>query len=60
MFSVAQAVWGLSRVGGRQRVVNQRLTLVESGMALGAMVGELRKQRGLKENGGAGWAGWPT
>jgi tight adherence protein B len=57
VFAAAQAVWGLSRMGVAKRVVNQRLTLVESGMALGAIVGELRKRRGLKEN-GEGRMGW--
>jgi tight adherence protein B len=57
VFSAAQAIWGLSRMGVAKRVVNQRLTLVESGLALGAMVGELRKQRGLKET-GEGRMGW--
>ncbi|HKT53167.1 MAG TPA: type II secretion system F family protein [Caulobacteraceae bacterium] len=57
VFSAVQAAWGLSRMGVAKRVVNKRLTLVESGMALGAIVGELRKQRGLKET-GEGRMGW--
>jgi tight adherence protein B len=51
VFSAVQAVWGLSRVGVTRRVVNRRLTLVESGLGLEKIVGELRKQRGLKEDG---------
>jgi tight adherence protein B len=51
VFSAGQAIWGLTRMGVAKRAVNQRLTLVESGLALGAIVGELRKRRGLKETG---------
>jgi tight adherence protein B len=52
VFSACQAVWGLVRVGGAKRAVNKRLALTQSGMALGDIVGELRKQRGLREGGG--------
>ncbi len=51
VFSACQAVYGLVRVGGAKRVVNRRLTLSESGLAIGDIVGELRKQRGLRQNG---------
>jgi tight adherence protein B len=50
-FSACQAVYGLVRVGGAKRAVNRRLALSESGMAIGDIVGELRKQRGLRQNG---------
>jgi tight adherence protein B len=50
-FSACQAVYGLVRVGGARRAVNRRLALSESGMAIGDIVGELRKQRGLRQNG---------
>ena len=51
VFSAAQAVWGLVRVGQARRTVNRRLVLTEQGMALGEMVIELRKQRGLTASG---------
>jgi len=50
-FSACQAVYGLVRVGGAKRAVNRRLALSESGMGIGDIVGELRKQRGLRQNG---------
>src|SRR6185436_12402248 len=47
-----QAISGLVRVGQTKRAVNKRLAVVEgSGLALGDLVIELRKQRGLNENG---------
>jgi tight adherence protein B len=51
VFSLCQAIYGLVRVGGARRAVNKRLALSESGLALGDIVGELRKQRGLRQNG---------
>ena len=63
VFTAGQAIYGLVRVGTARRVVNKRLTLSESGMAIGDIVGELRKQRGLRQNGehrlaGPGWPIW--
>jgi tight adherence protein B len=51
VFSFGQAVWGL--VGQRQakRVVNKRLATAQRTGSLGELVLELRKQRGLDENG---------
>src|SRR5580704_970038 len=51
VFSFGQAVWGL--VGARQakRVVNKRLATAERTGSLGELVLELRKQRGLTEDG---------
>ena len=51
VFSAAQAVWGLVRVGRAKQTVNRRLLLTEQGLALGDMVIELRKQRGLTASG---------
>jgi tight adherence protein B len=51
VFTACQAVYGLVRVGGAKRAVNRRLALAESGMGIGDIVGELRKQRGLRQNG---------
>ena len=51
VFSACQAAYGLVRVGGAKRAVNRRLALSESGMGIGDIVGELRKQRGLRQNG---------
>jgi len=50
-FSMAQAVWGV--VGARQakRAVNRRLATAERTGSLGELVLELRKQRGLNEDG---------
>src|ERR1700677_228333 len=58
VFTAGQAIYGLVRVGTARRVVNKRLTLSESGMGIGDIVGELRKQRGLRQNGEhrLGWA----
>src|SRR5580658_4829838 len=51
VFSFGNAVWGL--VGARQarRVVNQRLATAERTNSLGELVLELRKQRGITEDG---------
>ena len=57
VFSACQAVWGLVSVGRAKRVVNRRLVLAERGMALGDLIIELRKQRGLAED-GAGRFAW--
>lgn len=51
VFAAVQAIWNLSRMGVAKRVVNRRLVVAERGLALAEMVGELRKQRGLTENG---------
>jgi tight adherence protein B len=53
-----QAVFGLVRVGADKRKVNQRLAVAEKVGNLPDLVLELRKRRGLAEDGGrrAGWA----
>ena len=51
VFSACQAAYGLVRVGGAKRAVNRRLALSERGMGIGDIVGELRKQRGLRQDG---------
>jgi len=51
VFTAAQAAWGLLRMGRAKRMVNRRLALTERGLALGEMVIELRKQRGLTASG---------
>ncbi|MFZ5671133.1 MAG: type II secretion system F family protein [Pseudomonadota bacterium] len=51
VFAAAQAVWGLVRVAGAKRKVNKRLEVAERGGSLEQLVVELRKQRGLDENG---------
>ncbi|HEX4199175.1 MAG TPA: type II secretion system F family protein [Caulobacteraceae bacterium] len=58
VFTACQAAYGLVRVGGAKRAVNRRLALSESGLAIGDLVGELRKQRGLRQN-GEHKLGWP-
>jgi tight adherence protein B len=58
VFTACQAAYGLARVGGAKRVVNRRLALSERGLAIGDIVGELRKQRGLRQN-GEHRLGWP-
>ena len=57
VFAAAQAVWGLVRQGAAKRVVNRRLTMADRTSSIGELVLELRKQRGLKEDGkgGTGW-----
>ena len=54
----AQAVWGLLSAGRAKRVVNRRLTVADRGLSISDLVLELRKQRGLNEEGGRnkGWA----
>ena len=51
VFTMAQAAVGLFTAGRTRRTVNQRLKVVESGLAVTKVVGELRKQRGLTEDG---------
>ena len=57
VFSACQAVWGLVSVGRAKQVVNRRLVMVQRGLALGDLIIELRKQRGLTED-GAGRFAW--
>lgn len=58
VFAAGQAISGLVRVGQAKRAVNKRLAVAERGGSLGDLVIELRKQRGLKEDGGSvlSWA----
>ncbi|HZZ34845.1 MAG TPA: type II secretion system F family protein [Caulobacteraceae bacterium] len=58
VFAAGQAASGLVRVGQTKRAVNKRLAVVERGGSLSEIVVELRKQRGLKEDGGSvlSWA----
>jgi tight adherence protein B len=51
VFTACQAAYGLVRHGGAKRAVNLRLRLAQGGMALGEIVGELRKQRGMGKDG---------
>jgi len=51
VFTAGQAVWGLVRVAGTRRKVNRRLVVAERIGSLVGLVVELRKQRGLDENG---------
>jgi len=57
VFSACQAAWGLMSVGRTRKAVNRRLASVERGLALGELIVELRKQRGLNED-GAGRLAW--
>ncbi len=57
VFLVAQSAWSLIRTGADRRAVNRRLAVADQAGSLGDLVLELRKQRGLKEN-GEGRAGW--
>jgi tight adherence protein B len=59
VFSFGQAAWGLVGVGRTRRAVNRRLATAERTKSLGELVIELRKQRGLTEDGRSifGW-GW--
>jgi tight adherence protein B len=50
-FTVVQALVGLFTAGRTRRTVNQRLKVADRGLGIGAVVVELRKQRGLGENG---------
>ena len=56
VFSACQAIWGLVSVGRTKRAVNRRLVMAERGLALGDLIVELRKQRGLAEDGGGRFA----
>ncbi|MEI9965432.1 MAG: type II secretion system F family protein, partial [Caulobacteraceae bacterium] len=51
VFSAAQATWSLLRSGATRRLVNRRLKVAERTGSLGELVLELRKQRGLGEDG---------
>src|SRR5208282_5110266 len=51
VFSFGQAMWGLVSVGQARRAVNRRLATAERTGSLGDLVLELRKQRGLTEDG---------
>jgi len=53
VFTAGQALWGLARVAGTKRKVNKRLAVAERTGSLSDLVLELRKQRGLDENGGS-------
>jgi len=59
VFSFGQAAWGLVGVGRAKRAVNKRLATAERTGSLGELVLELRKQRGIGEDGrsvfGMGW-----
>src|SRR5215472_18968005 len=51
VFSFGQAVWMLVGVRNARRTVNRRLATAERAGSLGELVLELRKQRGLTEDG---------
>jgi tight adherence protein B len=51
VFSFGQAVWGLVGVRQARRAVNRRLATQERAGSLGELVLELRKQRGITEDG---------
>lgn len=51
IFTLAQGLWGLMRVGAAKRKVNHRLKVVDRLASLADMVVELRKQRGLTADG---------
>ena len=53
VFTLVQTVVGLVRVGVTKRAVNRRLQVAERGGSIGELVLELRKQRGLSEDGKA-------
>ncbi|HEX4183063.1 MAG TPA: type II secretion system F family protein [Caulobacteraceae bacterium] len=57
VFSACQALWGLFSAGRTRRAVNQRLVMAQRGLALGDLIVELRKQRGLTAD-GAGRFAW--
>ena len=57
VFTAAQSLAGLVRVGVTKRAVNRRLAVAERTGSIGELVLELRKQRGLMED-GKGRAGW--
>ena len=60
VFVTVQVIYGLVRHGGAKRAVNARLKLSDAGMALGDIVGELRKQRGMTADGRhrMSWSAW--
>jgi tight adherence protein B len=51
VFSFGQAAWGLVGVRRARRAVNRRLATAERAGSLGELVLELRKQRGITEDG---------
>jgi tight adherence protein B len=51
VFSFGQAVWGLVGVRRARRAANRRLATAERAGSLGELVLELRKQRGIGEDG---------
>jgi tight adherence protein B len=51
VFTLAQGLWGLTRVATTKRRVNHRLKVVDRLASLADMVVELRKQRGLTADG---------
>jgi tight adherence protein B len=53
VFSFGQAAWGLVGVRRARRAVNRRLATAERTGSLGELVLELRKQRGVTEDGGS-------
>jgi tight adherence protein B len=53
VFSFGQAAWGLVGARRARRAVNRRLATAERTGSLGELVLELRKQRGVKEDGGS-------
>jgi tight adherence protein B len=57
VFAAGQTVAGLVRAGVAKRAVNRRLAVAERAGSIGELVLELRKQRGLMED-GKGRAGW--
>ena len=54
VFSFGQAAWGLFGVRQTRRAVNRRLATAERAGSLGELVLELRKQRGVTEDGALG------
>ena len=58
IFTLAQGLWGLMRVGAAKRKVNHRLKVVDRLASLADMVVELRKQRGLAAD-GSSRLNWP-
>ena len=50
-FTLAQGLWGLTRVATAKRKVNHRLKVVDRLASLADMVVELRKQRGMTADG---------
>ena len=51
VFSFGQAIWALVGARNTRRAVNRRLATAERAGSLGELVLELRKQRGLTEDG---------